>query len=248
MTKLWEILARKADSDWQRAPKVDWGPGAFTGAAEFRAHSSAVSMWKEPQEPVDGLAVLAERRAKLALGKAQEALQRAIARADRPLPCHQPGPDPVSEDRAERQQAAERCASCPVVTECGAVGAAMPLEGWGVFGGHDYGGDAEDLAELRAIGAQTFGGRGGAPIRARRDELFRALQGRWSVAELAAAAQTSDSTVRTALGYQRKPQTRRRGWSGWGPGDPARPPRVGVGLARERSAGQAAPGVGGPSW
>ncbi len=92
----------------------------------------------------------AQWRSRVVLEKAQRSLGLAIRDTDRPVPCLLPGPNLwLSERRPERSEAAKRCAACPVLAECAAVGAAAPLETWGVFGGHDYASDVEDLTELR---------------------------------------------------------------------------------------------------
>ena len=129
--------------------------------------------------------------ARVVLEGAQRTLTLAIADTDRPVPCLLPGPDLwLSERRSERREAAKRCGSCPVLAECGALGAAVPLETWGVFGGHDYASDVEDLTELRALAGAVVTGRAGAAVRAKRDEVLARL-GRdpaWSTVDLAEAA------------------------------------------------------------
>ena len=182
--------------------------------------------------------VLAERRAQALLDKAQHELDAAIGAADGAVPCLEPGPNLwLSEQSAQRREAVKRCGNCPVIAECGAVAAAMPLQVWGVFGGLDYTRDdqvgatadgdesgrdcrAASLEELRAIAGAVVRGKVGSAARDRRNALLVELgrQRRWKISELAEAAGMSEARVGVVLrrhGVKRsrpkvKPRSRRQ--------------------------------------
>lgn len=145
------------------------------------------------------LLVVVERRQRVALEAAQRDLGVAVKAAAGPVPCLLPGRNLwLSEDRAERQLGAEWCRACPVIAECAAVGAAVPSQAWGVFGGHDYSVSGEGLGELRLLGEAS---ELGPAAEARRDELLLELSRsrRWSIGQLARAARLSVSVVRRVL-------------------------------------------------
>ena len=128
---------------------------------------------------------------------------------DRPVPCLLPGPDLwLSERRSERREAAKRCGSCPVLAECAALGAAAPLETWGVFGGHDYASDVEDLTELRALAGAVVAGRAGA---AAQSETGRACWPGWVVIR---AWSTVDLAEAAGLSRYQASEVFRRPWCG----------------------------------
>ena len=65
--------------------------------------------------------------------KAHQRLAAALAAVDMPLPCKTYG-DPLSDDVALRQEAAEACPSCPLMAHCAEAG---EHEAWGIWAGID---------------------------------------------------------------------------------------------------------------
>lgn len=101
-----------------------------TKPTKKRKPSQPVNPWRQLKiRPNGGLPILLA---------AVAALEEATGTATEELPCGgADGPLWISEDPAEREEAAERCGGCPLVAECHLAGRA---EVWGVWGAEDRSG------------------------------------------------------------------------------------------------------------